>query len=82
MAQQSLFRISPSGPTAEQRRREDSSQRKNLRIAIRQLERAELYLNAVDAIDLDDNEVEKHLRDVIGQLRALRRYLAERRQTA
>jgi hypothetical protein len=56
--------------------------RKNLRIAIRQLERAELYLNAVDALDLEDDQVEKHLREMVGQLRAMRRYLAERRQTA
>jgi len=45
-----MFRIAYSGPTAEQRRRAGSYQRKNLRIAIRQLERAELYLNAVDAL--------------------------------
>jgi hypothetical protein len=56
--------------------------RKNLRIAIRQLERAELYLNAVDALDLEDDQVEKHLREMVGQLRAMRRYLAERRQAA
>jgi hypothetical protein len=77
-----MFRIAHSGPTAEERRRADSYQRKNLRIAIRQLERAELYLNAVDALDLEDDQVEKHVRDMVGRLRALRRYLAERRQTA
>ena len=77
-----MFRIAHSGPKAEQRRRADSYQRKNLRIAIRQLERAELYLNAVDALDLEDDQVEKHLRDMVGRLRAVRRYLAEKRQTA
>ena len=82
MAEQPVFRIAHSGPTAEQRRRADSYQRKNLRIAIRQLERAELYLNAVDALDLEDDQVEKHLRDMVGRLRALQLYLVEKRQTA
>jgi pyrroloquinoline quinone (PQQ) biosynthesis protein C len=82
MAQQPLLRIPFSRPTADQRRRDDQHRRKNMRIAIRQLERAELYLNAVDALGLEDDQVEKHVRDVVGQLRGLRRYLAERRQTA
>jgi hypothetical protein len=82
MAERALFRIARSGPTAEQSRRADSYQRKNLRIAIRQLERAELYLNAVDALDLEDDQVAKGVREVVGQLRALRRYLTERRRTA
>ncbi|HEV3100717.1 MAG TPA: hypothetical protein VG426_00105 [Candidatus Dormibacteraeota bacterium] len=82
MAQQPLFRIEHSGPTAEQRKRADQYLRKNLRIAIRQLERAELYLNAVDALDLEDDQVDKHLRETVGQLRALRRYLGQRRLTA
>jgi hypothetical protein len=82
MAQQPLFRIEHSGPTAEQRKRGDQYLRKNLRIAIRQLERAELYLNAVEAMDLGDHQVDNHVREIVGQLRGLRRYLAERRQTA
>lgn len=82
MAQQPLFRIEHSDPTPEQRRRAGQCLRKNLRIAIRQLERAQLYLNAVDALDLEDDEVEKYVRDMVGRLRALRRYLAERRQPA
>ena len=77
-----MFRIAHGGPTAEQRRRADSYQRKNLRIAIRQLERAELYLNTVGALDLEDDQVERHVRDMVGRLRALRRYLAEKRHTA
>ena len=81
MAQQPLSRIEQSGPTAEQRKRSDQYLRKNLRIAIRQLERAELYLNAVEALDLLDDHVDRHVREIVGQLRGLRRYLAERRQT-
>lgn len=82
MAQQPLFRIERSGPTAQQRKRADQYLRKNLRIAIRQLERAELYLNAVEAMDLEDHQIDNHVREIVGQLRGLRRYLAERRQTA
>jgi hypothetical protein len=50
-----------------------------LRAAIRQLERAEVYFDAIAAMQLDDRDA----RRAVGRLRAdasaLRRYLAEQR---
>jgi len=82
MAERALFRVERLGPTAEQRRREDQFRRKNLRIAIRQLERAELYLVAVDSLDLEDDEAEKSVREMVEHLRGLRRYLSHKRSSA
>jgi len=82
MAERALFRVGRIGATAEQRRREDQFRRKNLRIAIRQLERAELYLVAVDSLDLEDDEAEKSAREIVEHLRGLRRYLSNKRSRA
>ena len=82
MAERALFRVGRLGPTAEQRRREDQFRRKNLRIAIRQLDRAELYLVAVDSLDLEDDEAEKSVREIVEHLRGLRRYLSDKRSRA
>lgn len=53
-----------------------------LRAAIRQLERAELYLDAVGALDVDDRDADHALRRLRADLEALRRHLtAVREQT-
>ena len=77
-----LFRVPGIGATNEQRRRDDQQQRRNLRIAIRQLERAELYMVALYSLNLGDGVAQSNLDDVIGRLRTLRQYLVERKQTA
>ena len=82
MAEKAFVRLPGVAQTTAQRRREDQLVRKNLRIAIRQLERAELYLDAVDALDLGDDEVDRTVRGIVEQLRALRRYLSARRANA
>lgn len=62
----------PEARTANERR-------KVLRAAMRQLERADLYLAAVAYMDLDDREAQHALNQVRGDLAKLGRYLGERR---
>jgi len=82
MAERTLFGLGRVSPTAEARRREEQFERRNLRIAIRQLERAELYLDAIESLNLSDRQVDTAVGDVVTRIRALRRYLAERRSRA
>jgi len=60
-------------------RRTSREQRQVLRAAIRQLERADIYVAAVVHMDLDDRAVERALRQVRADLDALRRHLGEER---
>jgi hypothetical protein len=53
--------------------------RQVLRAAIRQIERADVYLAAVTHMDLDDRAVERTLRRLRAELYALRRHLGEER---
>jgi hypothetical protein len=53
----------------------DPHRRRNLRIAIRQLERAELYLVALYSLDLGEEGVEGAVDDLIRDLRGLRQHL-------
>ena len=50
-----------------------------LRAAMRQLERADLYLAAVAYMDLGDREAQRALNQVRSELANLGRYLGERR---
>jgi len=54
--------------------------RQNLRIAIRQLERAELYVAALGSLDLDET-AEAQTDRVLDELTALHRYLLEQKAT-
>jgi hypothetical protein len=56
-----------------------NERRKVLRTAIRQLERADLYLAAVAYMDLGDREAQRALNQVRADLAGLGRYLGERR---
>ncbi|MDQ6879752.1 MAG: hypothetical protein M3082_19030 [Candidatus Dormibacteraeota bacterium] len=60
-------------------RRTSGEHRQVLRAAIRQLERADIYVAAVVHMDLDDRAVERALRQVRADLGALRRHLGEER---
>jgi hypothetical protein len=62
-------------PTA----RTAGERRKVLRAAIRQLERAELYFDAVEYMDLDDARAARALRQLRSDLRSLNGYLIELR---
>ena len=77
MADQSLLRTPRAEPAPGQSRQENQERRRNLRIAIRQLERAELYLVALYSLRLNDREAEKGADRLIRDLRSLRRYMLE-----
>jgi hypothetical protein len=53
--------------------------RQVLRIAVRQLERADLYLAAVGAMDVDDRQAARALNQLRTDVDALRRHLIELR---
>jgi hypothetical protein len=53
-------------------------QRKVFRAAVRQLERADLYLAAVACMDIGDREAQRALNQVRSDLARLGRYLGER----
>lgn len=59
--------------------RNANEQRQVLRAAIRQLERADIYLAAVAYMDLDDREAERALNQLRADLEGLRRYISESR---
>jgi hypothetical protein len=56
-----------------------NEERKVLRAAIRQLERAELYLASVAYMELDDRESRRALSRLRTDVESLRRHLGERR---
>jgi hypothetical protein len=58
-------------------KRSSGERRQVLRAAIRQLERADVYLAAVAAMGIDDREASHALLRVRGQVDDLRRYLVD-----
>jgi hypothetical protein len=76
------FQMPRVGPTAEQRKRAEQRRRRDLRIAVRQLERAELYVVALHSLNLEDREVNASVDDLLGRLRWLQRYLFQLKITA
>jgi hypothetical protein len=59
--------------------RTPNEQRQVLRAAIRQLERAEIYIAAVVYMDLDDREANRSLAKLRADLEGLRQHLSEER---
>jgi len=59
--------------------RTSSERRKVLRAAIRQFDRAEIYMAAVAYMDLDDREAERAVMRLRTDLESLKRYLAAMR---
>ncbi len=59
--------------------RTSSERRKVLRAAIRQLDRAEIYMAAVTYMDIDDREVQRAIMRLRSDLESLKRYLAAMR---
>lgn len=55
---------------------------RKLRIGIRQLERAEMYIVAVRSLELDEDEITESVDELIEHVRALRRYLLQLKATA
>jgi len=62
----------PNARTAGERR-------KVLRAAVRQLERAEVYFDAVEYMDLDDRQARRALAQLKSDLRSLTAYLVQLR---
>lgn len=60
-------------------RRSKNQQRSVLRAAIRQLDRADVYLSAVAAMEIGDWGAERELRRIRTDLEGLRRSFLERR---
>jgi hypothetical protein len=56
-----------------------SQSRQVLRAAMRQLDRAEIYFDAVAAMELDDRESRRAIDQLRADTAALRRYLSQRR---
>ena len=77
MAERALFRIRGLGSTAEQRKRAEQHRRRDLRIAIRQLERAELYLVALYSLDLGDGGVDQAVDNLVRDVRGVRQGLIQ-----
>jgi hypothetical protein len=83
MAEKALFGMPRVPLTADRQRRQEQQQhRRSLRIAIRQLERAELYLVALHSLDLDDPEAEASVDDIVQRIRLLERTFVQRRISA
>ncbi len=59
--------------------RTDNERRHVLRAAIRQLDRAEIYVAAVAFMGIDDREVERAVDHLRTDVESLRRYLGELR---
>jgi hypothetical protein len=59
--------------------RTTGERRQVLRAAIRQLERADIYLAAVGFMDIDDRPAERALNQLRADLEGLRRHLSDQR---
>jgi acyl-CoA reductase-like NAD-dependent aldehyde dehydrogenase len=60
--------------------RTPNERRQVLRAAIRQLDRAEIYLAAVAYMELGDRDAQRAVNQLRTDVESLRRYLGERRQ--
>ncbi len=59
--------------------RTPTERRHVLRAAIRQLDRAEIYLAAITYMELDDREARRAVSRLRAEVESVRRYLAEQR---
>lgn len=79
MAEKAVGRVRLLAGTAEQRKRAAQQRRRDLRIGIRQLERAERYVVALYSMDIGEDGVGGALDDLIRDLRGLREHLIRKR---
>ncbi len=79
MAEKAVLAVDRTSPSA---RREEQTLRRNLRIAIKQLERAELYLVALYSLDLGEEGVQGVVDDLVRDVRGLRQHLVRSRLSA
>jgi hypothetical protein len=81
MADSAQFQFDGLVKKAHHRGHADSYRRRNLRIAIRQLERAELYLVALYSLDLEDKGAEAIVGELVQGIRGLQRHLLSAKLT-
>lgn len=62
--------------------RTESERRQVMRAAIRQLERAEIYVAAVACMELDERDAARAVAKLRADIDSLRRYLAARRSAS
>ncbi len=67
--------------TSASAKRDEQALRRNLRIAIKQLERAELYIAALYSLDIREEGVEATVDELVRDLRGLRQHLVRTRLT-
>jgi hypothetical protein len=79
MADRVWPRIAPLADDGAAARRREQAQRRELRIAIRQTERAELYLTAIESLQLEDREARLALAGILRGIRVLRFHLVRAR---
>lgn len=82
MAHHPLISFRQAIPTTEQRKSESQQHRRNRLIAIRQLERAELYLVALYSLDMAGEGVDGRIDDLVRDLRTLRQDLVRLKATS
>jgi hypothetical protein len=76
MADSAQFQFDGLVRKANHRDHAEEQRRRNLRIALRQLERAELYLVALYSLDVADANVEGSADELLRGVRGLQRYLS------
>jgi hypothetical protein len=79
VAEKAVLTVDRTNPSA---RREEQALRRNRRIAIKQLERAELYIVALYSLDLGEEAVQGVVDDLVRDVRGLRQHLVRSRLTA
>lgn len=72
----------PLRVVADDQRRASQYRRRSLRIAIRQIERAELYVVALNSLELGDDGIDESVEQVLDHMRSLHQYLLQLRTSA
>jgi hypothetical protein len=80
MADRAAFEPTLVPAATTESKRHEQSRRRALRIAIRQTERAELYLVAIESLGLNDEDVDHAVEDLLRGLRLLRLHLVRERE--
>lgn len=66
----------------DDQRRASQYRKRSLRIAIRQLERAELYVVGLTSLELSDELVDESIEQLLDHLHSLRQYLLQLKASA
>jgi hypothetical protein len=72
----------PLRVVADDERRASQYRRRSLRIAIRQIERAELYVVALSSLELGDAGLDESVEQLLDHMRLLRHHLLQLKASA